>query len=729
MTYRKVWILALAALCLASGLMYAGGHVSDAAYEAVMPPGFDAWTVSDGTRVLQEAVPFRTAGYVKDRQRLEMTTVLPTTDYRSLSFVTIGYRVNAFVDGMAVYAFGSAPDSTEVWGVKTHLFALPDGLAGRELRLVFTTNDPAYTAVSQHCLLADGAEIVRALTLANGIKLAFAVFYMASGLLLFLLLAVLALYGKFDASMPALALIPLLVGLGIGLNLSIIAYFAGPVAVNWVVNIINLILPVPTLLFIAAGTGAGYRRWLWAMAAIQGVFVLLYALCHLLGIDFFLLSWHLVLLVAVAAVMLATLVAEFRSGQGRPLVAAAVSAILLSSVIDGYRYFTAGSHDMMDTALIILALPVMVLMGGEVLWRTVQNEYDMINENLALRIRDKMLYKNYIHIEKYIEETKRIWHDIDKHMSAISQLAGQGRYDDVRTYIRQAGFSFRETKKLYLCGNTLLNAVLSDKLTEAEGKGIVLNVRGDLPDTLAIQSNDLCSLFVNILDNAIEACEKIPAGRRRTIDLLLKMKQGFVYFECRNDVPPSAGAAPDRDGPERHGGRGYGLAIIRGIVEKYRGVFDISTTADTFLIQGTVKNAAGGAYPHTVGALHLTDGVAGGTRQGREHRPELPSWQEFQQELMSKVMGDEKFRRALTERPKAVLQQEMARVGVYEELPDDLEVRVLEQPEQTLYIVVPGHGGGDMTDDDLHQVAGGVTALSRKSFADWWQQRTVQKDG
>lgn len=142
-----------------------------------------------------------------------------------------------------------------------------------------------------------------------------------------------------------------------------------------------------------------------------------------------------------------------------------------------------------------------------------------------------------------------------------------------------------------------------------------------------------------------------------------------------------------------------------------------------------MKNAAGGAYPPTANALHLTDGAAGGMRQGREHRPELPSWQEFQQELICKVMGDEKFRRALMERPKAVLQQEMARVGVYEELPDDLEVSILEQPEHTLYIVVPGQAGGDMTDDNLHQVTGGVTDRPQKSFADWWQNRTVQKDG
>lgn len=728
MSSRRIWILALAALCLAAGLMYAGLLVSDAVYEKARGSRLDMWTISHGNRTLYNDAPFRTAGGLKDSPRLEMTTVLPAADNKSLGFVTIGYQVEAYAGGERVYTFGSADDSAEVWGVKTHLFALPDGRDGRELRLVFTTNDPAYTAVSQYCLLADAAEIIRVLAVTSGVRLAFAVFYMASGLLLFLLLAVLALYGKFDASMLALALIPLLVGLGIGLNLSIIAYFTGPAAVYWIISIINLILPIPTLLFIAAGTGDGDKRWLWTMAAVQGVFVLLYAVCHLLDINLYLLIWHLVLLAAVAAVMLATLVAEFRTGRGRPLVVAAVSAILLSSVIDGYRYFTTGSHDMMDTALIILALPVMVLMGGEVLSRTVQKEYDMINENLALRIRDKMLYKNYTHIEKYIEETKRIWHDIDKHMSAISQLVGQGRYDEVRTYIRQAGFSFRETKKLYLCGNTLLNAVLSDKVTEAESKGITLSVRGDLPDTLAIQSNDLCSLFVNILDNAIEACEKIPPGRRRTIDLLLKIKQGFVYFECRNDVPPTAGAAPNLDGPERDG-RGYGLAIIRGIVEKYHGVFDIGTTADTFLIQGTVKNAAGGAYPPTANALHLTDGAAGGMRQGREHWPELPSWQEFQQELICKVMGDEKFRRNLMERPKAVLQQEMARVGVYEELPDDLEVSILEQPEHTLYIVVPGHGDGDMTDDDLHQVAGGVTDRPQKSFAAWWQNRTIQKDG
>lgn len=722
MINRRIWILAFGAMCLAGLLMYASFCVSDTVYEASSQLRLDAWKIDNGNVVLYEAAPFRTVGSLKDAQQLSLTAFLPATNNKSFSFVAIGYVVEAFVDGESVYAFGSAAEGWDVWGVKTHLFSLPDGVAGREFKLTLRTNQPAYIAISPYAVLADAAEIIRLLVKSNAVKIAFAALYMASSLVLLMVLAVLALYRKFSLGLSMVAMIMFLMGLGIFLNISIVAYFTGPEAVHWIISIINLALPIPTLLFIAADKEWEKSRWLLAMATVQSIFLLIYVVCNLLHIDFFLLSWYQVLFVAAAVTMLSALWSEFRSGQGRPLVAAAMSAILLSSVIDACSYFTTGNHDTMDLSLIILTLPVLVVMSGDALQRAAQKEYDIINENLALRLRDAMLYKNYLQIEKYIEQTKRIWHDIDKHMSTIQTLINQRQYDEVRKYIKQAGFSFRETKKLYLCANKLVNAVLADKLTEAESKGIAMTLTGDVPDTLAIQSNDLCSLLVNILDNAIEACGKIPPGRKKTIDLRLKTKQGFVYFECQNTVA----ASPDQEQelpPEEPTGRGYGLSIIRSIVEKYHGVFDITATVETFFIQGTIKNVAGGAYPHPAHAMNLTGGLTSKIAEKQEACSSLPTWQEFQQALITKVTQDKDFRKALLAAPKAVLQQEMAKIGVCEELPEELEVKVLEQHSGILYIVVSGDDNMELSDASLDQVAAGTSIGPQAGISRWWQQR------
>ena len=131
MTNRRIWILAFGAMCLAGLLMYAGFCISDSAYEASSQLRLDAWKIDNGNVVLYEAAPFRTVGSLKDAQQLSLTAFLPATNNKSFSFVAIGYVVEAYVDGESVYAFGSALDNWDVWGVKTHLFSLPDGVAGR----------------------------------------------------------------------------------------------------------------------------------------------------------------------------------------------------------------------------------------------------------------------------------------------------------------------------------------------------------------------------------------------------------------------------------------------------------------------------------------------------------------------------------------------------------------------------------------------------------------------
>jgi hypothetical protein len=98
------------------------------------------WHISDGEKTLAEAAPFEQVGTLKHEQNVVLTKNLPATVDQRLCFVTIGYKVEALVNNHVIYTFGSSLDSEAVWGVKTHLFKIPDGQDGRELQLVFSTN-------------------------------------------------------------------------------------------------------------------------------------------------------------------------------------------------------------------------------------------------------------------------------------------------------------------------------------------------------------------------------------------------------------------------------------------------------------------------------------------------------------------------------------------------------------------------------------------------------------
>lgn len=597
MSYRKVWILALVALLFSGLLMHANLFISNMglSYNAAARNMSSGWKISDAVKTLYEDASFEKVGFLKDQKMVVLTKKLPDTADKSMCFATIGYAVEAFIDGKGFYTFGSSLDSNEVWGVKTHIFKVPDGMDGRELRLEFATNQPADIAVSQYILLEDADKIIKALLKSDLVKIIFSLFYISIGIfmLIFSLISITFRFRKFDFSMLMLALIALFIGTGILFNIGSIAFLTGPEFVYWSVSLVNMVLPIPTLLFVAADKHFEKSRLLLWMALAQGLFLLMWIFCNTCKIDFFLLNWHLYLFALTAILLMGTFAWEFKAGSGRPEIAVSVTAILLTSVINAWSYFTTGTHDTMDFSLIVLAFPVLVLMTGKVVLSSLQKEYRMMNENAALRIEGELLYKNYNQTEKYIEETKMIWHDIGKHFSMIGQLAENGEYEELKHYLEHSGYDMKKTKSAYLCENKLVNAILTDKFSEAQSKGIQTSFTGNLPEKLHIQGNDICSLLVNMLDNAIEACSKVPYGIEKKLEFTLGMKNDFVYFSVSN----SSVGAPVMEGDEfitskeDKGRHGYGIPIIQRIVRKYNGAFDIIPSQGSFLVRSALKNA------------------------------------------------------------------------------------------------------------------------------------------
>ncbi len=596
MSYKKIWILAFIALLISGILMYTNLFTGSMGLPhnttaRLMSTG---WTISDGEKVLYENADFLKAGSLKKQSRVVLLKKLPATVGKSLCFITIGYAVEAFIDGKKFYTFGSFLNGDDVWGVKTHIFKVPDGTAGRELRLEFATDQPSDIAVSKYILLDDTEGILRALAKSEAIKIIFALFYISIGIfmLIFSLITLTFKFKKFDLAMLMLALIALFIGSHILFNIGIIAFLTGPEFVCWIVSLINLALPIPTLLFVAADKSFEKSRLLLGMALVQGLFILMWVFCNIFKIDFLLLYWHLYLFALTAMLLIGTFVREFKTGSGRPEIAVSVTTILLTSVSNAWSYFSTGNHDAMDFSLIVLAFPVLVLMTGKVVLSSLQKEYRLMNENTALRIEGELLYKNYRQTEKYIEETKMIWHDIDKHFSVISRLAENEEHDELKHYLEHTGYDMKKTKRAYLCENKLINAILTDKFSESESKGLQMSFTGNLPEKLHIQGNDLCSLLVNLLDNAIEACSKVPDGNEKKLELTLGMKNDFVYFGVSNS---SVGAPVMEDeevitSKEDKGWHGYGISIIRRIVRKYDGAFDIIPSQGSFLVRAALKN-------------------------------------------------------------------------------------------------------------------------------------------
>lgn len=169
-----------------------------------------------------------------------------------------------------------------------------------------------------------------------------------------------------------------------------------------------------------------------------------------------------------------------------------------------------------------------------------------------------------------------------------SQLEAARQSISERDLPRAGGALARACKQLkavqgIYCAHPVIDAVLADKARRCEAEHIRLELALDLPPELPQDGLALCSLFGNLLDNAVEACLRLPEGER-VIRCRAGCRGGYLVVEEENPLPPPLDEAAQQR--RIRAGRGLGLEILSGIARRYGG--EVETTQRDGRFQATV---------------------------------------------------------------------------------------------------------------------------------------------
>ncbi len=186
--------------------------------------------------------------------------------------------------------------------------------------------------------------------------------------------------------------------------------------------------------------------------------------------------------------------------------------------------------------------------------------------------------KQYQEIAQANKSLKHVNHDLQKYMNVVREIVND----------EQDG---------KLTGDDVINRVLCQKEIEAKKKKIRFLSEKRQPVSLRLTNAEIIRLFTNLLDNAIEAAEKCEQERFVEIHIGVPGKEyrgdegmqetdGRVHIEINNSKNPKEepivnGMATSKQDKEYHG---YGMRIIREIVERYEGHIELEDCGDTFLV-------------------------------------------------------------------------------------------------------------------------------------------------
>jgi hypothetical protein len=235
----------------------------------------------------------------------------------------------------------------------------------------------------------------------------------------------------------------------------------------------------------------------------------------------------------------------------------------------------------------IFYIRTLVDFAGVIMIGAFQEHWREIQANREAQAIDQLFrqqYEQYRQSQESIEIIKQKCHDL-KHQIAVIRSESDSRKRE--EYLQQVESGMDSFAAEHHTGHPVLDTILTGKQLYCLKNHIRLYAVADGEKLDFIETMDLCSIFGNALDNAIESVERIPEEEKRLIRLAVYTKNSFLmirvcnYFETplQKEGEDYVTTKADKDS------HGYGIKSIRQVAEKYHGTVVISTENSWFYLK------------------------------------------------------------------------------------------------------------------------------------------------
>ncbi|KNF07929.1 two-component signal transduction sensor histidine kinase [Gottschalkia purinilytica] len=263
-----------------------------------------------------------------------------------------------------------------------------------------------------------------------------------------------------------------------------------------------------------------------------------------------------------------------------------IANILSIIVIFGYA-FEEGRNSFIENIVIFIVSSLLLLSNISliIVIHNIIRDSKLRLENSMIKEKIDMQYNYYLKLQDNQMRIRKLYHDMKNHMICIENIYGNS--DVTKNYIDSINLEINSCEPVFETGNMILDIILSEKKSICDKNNIEFFADINFLKCNFIDMIDVCSIFSNILDNAIEACNKIDDENiGKYIRIRGTIVKEFFILKVENSkankiITKNNKVITDKKDSFLHG---IGINSIKNSIEKYNGEVVADYSEDKFIM-------------------------------------------------------------------------------------------------------------------------------------------------
>lgn len=273
-----------------------------------------------------------------------------------------------------------------------------------------------------------------------------------------------------------------------------------------------------------------------------------------------------------------------------PLVTMPIATFLVAYVMSEYMYRTKDVSLMRIAAVSVIAL----IVSNVLLFYLFEAQLkEAENKSKAMLLQQQIQNKSdyYRELAEKQRLSNKTMHDLKNQLFALEELLKNDPSAGAEE-LKKITDSLLSVSAMTVTGVDSIDALITAKMQKMKEKNIRFTHRICIPKELALKPLDFCVVLGNLLDNSVEANEKV-AENERFVSLAVAQKQGYLSVQISNATSEKIKIRNNeifttKRNREIHG---FGLQSVKEIAEKYDGTVSFEQGDGVFSVIVMLKNS------------------------------------------------------------------------------------------------------------------------------------------